>query len=192
MIHTIEHRGKTITIEIDQDVTKFSYNLAGITYQFDLFDIKTSKQLKTLTFDFNRVIKDGLGNILNITRDTTSFNSTTYDTFYNMIAEISQGQFRDRGSVNMVISYVLGEESFAFNTYDQFAPIQPVIYDLTILGSDVTVTTINTPLSGSIEYSTDGLTYQASPVFTGLSAGSHKMYVRNTDQLLPFKKDFNI
>ncbi len=194
MLHEIEYRGLTLSIEIDENVTNIKYVKNGNNYSVDIFDRLTSKKGKTIDMPYVVNITDIEGEILNTKRSKAKLSDSYYIDYYNMPIQtgITLGQFLDRASVNVVISNIFGEKAYAFNIMKNYEPNQPIIFDLTVTNNSVDIVLVNYTDTETIEYSIDNITYQSSSLFEGLVNDDYVMYVKSIEDGYAFKKSFTI
>ena len=192
MNYDINYRGLVISTEINQDITKISFEKNSNKYTLNISDRVTSKSSKSIDVPFSLKIEDIDGNVLSATSDKCSVKGSTYDYFYNLVATRSIGQFLDRGSVNLVLEYYFKEQVYPFNILKNYDEMQPIIFDYTVVGKDITVDLVDFDATKTVQYSLDGEVWQQENSFTNLENGQYTIYVQTVEDEYRFSKQFSV
>lgn len=192
MDYNINYRGLVINMTINENETTVWFIKNGNKYTFDIADRQSSKKTKLVTIPFTLKIEDSDGTILNTKQDKYTTNGNTYSYFYNLVANRAMGDFLDRGSVNVVLEKYFNEPVYPFNIVDNYNEMQPIIYDLDVVDSNVSVSLVNYDATKTLKYSLDGNNWQDSNTFSNLDNGGYTMYVKTEEEGYKFMKSFNI
>ena len=128
---------------------------------------------------------DNLGNVLSVKSNQKIIDDggLTYQKWYNYAFNNIGGVFLFAPSFNGVLSEYFKEPNlYCWNPLANFTFFQPVIFDVTTTETSATATIVDG--LETIEFSIDGLVWQVSNVFEGLTANTeYTIYARNTVDL---------
>ena len=191
MDFSIDYRGLVVDITINEDVTICSYVKNSNTYKFNISDVVTSKKTKSIKVPYSLVITDSDGNYVGGSQHEPEVKGTIYNEMYNLVAERSQGDFRDRGSVDFVLEYHFNEQVYPFDKDDNYNEGQPIIYDLVVNEGEMSVNLVNYDNTKSILYSVDNVNWRETNSFSDLINGEHTLYIKYLGGYV-FSKSFTI
>jgi gliding motility-associated-like protein len=118
------------------------------------------------------VIVSPIGTNLSYSIDGMTFQSNTI--FDNLAAGTHQVTVRNSvGCISLSSGFVIHS-----------IPVTPAVAQLTVFDTSCTLSTgsitVTAPSGSGLTYSIDGITFQASPVFSGLGAGKYSVTIKNT------------
>jgi hypothetical protein len=148
---------------------------------------------KTITVDYVKSIYDNAGELLAVQDQPKIVNTTYYDLFAQMELQGKQFDLQRRPELNAVLQVVCNDDrAIAFDPTNNFEPIQPIIYDVSVNDLEITVNNLSIDGAKTPEYSLDGVTWQDSNILTAADYGGKTVYVRYKTELYDFKESVNL
>ena len=191
-MNILQYKGLEITVELNENDVYFQFLENGI--QTRIIADAPSISITTKQIKLNWVVQklDNLGNVIApIIRYNKIFDDLpTWTKWCNY-------DFNGKGIVNTfapsfngILSIYFGDENlYCWNPLANFTFFQPVIFDVTATETTATATIVDG--NETIEFSIDGLAWQVSNLFEGLTASTqYTIQARNTVDLWISKVTF--
>ena len=191
-MNTLQYRGTEIKVELNENEVYFQLVENGIETRIIVDAPSPSITTKQIKLNWLVQKLDSLGNVIApIIRHNKIFDDlATWTKWANY-------DFNGKGIVNTfapsfngVLSIYFNDENlYCWNPLANFTFFQPIIFDVTATETTATATIVDG--LGTIEYSIDGLVWQVSNLFEGLTANTqYTIYARNTVDLWESKVTF--
>ena len=184
-MNTLQYRGIEIKIEFTEETHYFELTENGVVTRIIVNAPSVSDSVKQITLNSTIQKLDNLGNVIApaISKTHLFDDLATYAKWYNYSFSGIGGLFWFAPSFNGILSeYFKDANLYCWNPLANFTFFQPIIFDVVTTQTSATVTIVDG--SETIEYSIDGLTWQESNVFEGLTENTeYTIYARNTVDL---------
>ena len=184
-MNTLQYRGTEIKVEFTEETHYFELTENGVVTRIIVNAPSVSDSVKQITLNSTIQKLDNLGNVITpaISKTHLFDDLATYTKWYNYSFSGIGGVFLFAPSFNGILSkYFKDSNLYCFNPLANFTFFQPIIFDVVTTQTSATTTIVDG--SGTIEFSIDGLVWQLSNVFEGLTADTeYTIYARNTVDL---------
>ena len=184
-MNTLQYRGTEIKVEFTEETHYFELTENGVVTRIIVNSPSVSDAVKQITLNSTIEKLDNLGNVIApaISQKKLFDDLATYTKWYNYSFTGVGGVFWFAPSFNGILSeYFKDENLYCWNPLANFTFFQPIIFDVVTTQTSATATIIDG--SETIEFSIDGLVWQESNVFEGLTENTeYTIYARNTVDL---------
>lgn len=206
--HKFTVRGVEYTVTSSLYINQVSFIEAGVSKTLDLKDVGFGLPSYSKDSNGDRTSEQNVGKLkLSYTSESKLSeevftkkmpdiysNDTEYEAFYTTVTKGEAGLFVHKAALNAIIKANAGSNDFvsAYNPAKDFAPFQPIVFDITSSTTGVTVSVVNSP-GGSLVYSIDGFeTMQPLSLGEIPVTGEGEIAVMSQEDGFPSYKPFNI
>lgn len=177
-LHTIQYKGLDIAIQLEEgkDKRNFSFTKNHILHKILVFDPVSDSQSKTIDVNYVEQKFDSEGTLLSSRQFRVGFGAEEYIKWATYNLDNVVGSWLDlyfRPTINTSLANYFGEPNlYCFNPLNNFNPFKPVIFDTTVTETSITVNVEEQGVGNLIYSINEGVSWQGTNVFEGLTAGT--------------------